>query len=322
MAEYFFEFEKRKDYYKLTNNLYSAYTKGKSFSKSLLRKVKEELNNWLENPNQVQIYTRFLNEIEKRGVNSFGESVALLPLINNYREIWKELENSENKVEALRNFISRLDACEICTRGLTGKEFFECLTQNVDFLTATQIANFFFPEEFLPLNEEIAQTLKISAENYYEVIKPLKGNNLKNLYAALYVLLQRDEVKINFVKKLLGISRERELLREAVYLWNTGNFYEAHEVLEEVWRIFRNEKIKQCYRGLIRGAIALHKLKEGKKEEAAEVLKQALLDLKDCGDNFRGLNLGEVRVYLEEVLATGELGNPVELKYNIKSEAA
>ncbi|WP_461830028.1 DUF309 domain-containing protein [Aquifex sp.] len=322
MAEYFFEFEKRKHYYKLANNLYNAYTKGKSFNKSLLKKVKEELNTWLENPNQTQVYARFLNDIEKNGVNTFGESVAILPLINNYREVWRELENAENKIEALRDFITRLDACEICTRGLEGKEFFECLTQNVDFLTATQIANFFFPEEFLPLNEEIAEVLKISKENYYEIIKPLKGNNLKNVYAALYVLLQRDVVKINFVKRLLGISRERELLREAIYLWNTGNFYAAHETLEEVWGLFKNENIKRCYRGLIRAAIALHRLKEGSKEAAMNVLKQALLDMKDCEDNFRGINLGEVRAYLEEVLATGEIGNPVELKYNIKSEAA
>ena len=322
MAEYFFEFEKRKHYYKLTNNLYNAYTKGKNINKSLLKRVKENLNAWLGNPNQSHVYARFLNELERYGVRTFGEAVAILPLINNYREIWRELENVENKIEALREYVNKLDTCELCTRGLEGKDFFECLIQNVDFLTATQIANFFFPEEFLPLNEEIAKVLNIGKENYYEVIKPLKGNNLKNVYAVLYILIQRDEPKINFVKKLIGISKEKELLKEAIYLWNTGNFYAAHEILEEVWSLFKNEDIKRCYRGLIRGAIALHKLGEGNKEAALSVLKQALLDMKDCEDNFRGINLGEVRAYLEEVLSTGEIGNPVELKYNIKSEAA
>ena len=320
MAEYFFEFEKRKHYYKIANNLYNAYLKGKSFNRSLLKKVKEDLSLWIDNKNQVQVYSRFFNKIEKEGVNSFGEAVSIIPLINNYKEIWREIESSENKYEALLSFVEKVSECEICTRGLEGEEFFNCLTQYVDFLTATQIANFFFNEEFLPLNEEIAKKLNISSENYFEVLKNLKGANLKNLYGALYVLVQIDSVKINFVKKLLGISRERELLKEAVYLWNTGNFYGAHEVLEEIWNLFKNEDIKRCYRGLIRSAIALHKLKEGQTESALKVIQEALLDMQNCSESFRGLNLGEIRAYLEGVLMTKELGNVPELKYNIKSE--
>ncbi|RUM29377.1 MAG: hypothetical protein DSY32_03335 [Aquifex sp.] len=319
MAEYFFEFEKRKHYYKLANNLYNSYVKGKKFNRSLLKKVKEDLSLWIDNPNQIQVYARFLNEIEKDGVKSFGEGLALIPLINLYREVWRELEEEEDKVTKLRDYILKLDACEICTRGLEGEDFFNCLLENVDFLTATHIANYFFEEEFLPLNEEIARTLNISKENYFEVIKKLKGANLKNLYGALYVLLQRDNVKVNHVKRLLGISREAELLKEAVYAWNTGDFYKAHEILEEIWGLFKNEDIKKCYRGLIRSAIALHKLKEGNTESGLNVVKQALLDMANCPDNFRGINLGEIRAYLEEVLGTKEIGNPPELKYNIKS---
>ncbi len=322
MAEYFFEFEKRKHYYKIANNLYNAYLKGKSFNRSLLKKVKEDLSLWIDNKNQVQVYSRFFNKIEKEGVSSFGEAISIIPLINNYKEIWREIESSENKYEALLSFISKVNECEICTRGLEGKEFFNCLTQYVDFLTATQIANFFFNEEFLPLNEEIAKKLNISSENYFEILKNLKGANLKNLYAVLYVLLQIDGVKINFVKKLLGINRERELLKEAAYMWNTGNFYGAHEILEEIWDLFKNEEIKKCYRGLIRSAIALHKLKEGQTESALKVIKEALLDMQNCSENFRGINLGEIRAYLEEVLMTKELGNVPELKYNIKTEEA
>jgi len=322
MAEYFFEFEKRKHYYKLANNLLSSYEKGKKFNRSLLKKVKENLNLWIDNPNQVQVYSRFLNEIEKRGVESFGQALAIIPLINNYREIWKELERAENKIEKLKEYIEKISNCELCSRGLEGKEFWGCIFENVDFFTATQIANFFFNEEFLPLNEEIAGMLKISPENYLEVVKKLKGANLRNVYASLYVLIQRDSIKINNVKKLLGISRERELLKEVSQAWNSGDFYSAHEILEEIWSLFKNEEVKKCYRGLIRAAIALHRLKEGNEKSAMNVIKQALMDMVNCPDNFRGINLGEIKVYLEEVLGTRELGNPPEFKYNIKSGEA
>ncbi|GAB6066638.1 DUF309 domain-containing protein [Aquifex pyrophilus] len=322
MAEYFLEFEKRKEYYKLANNLLNSYQKGKKFNRSLLKRVKESLNLWIDNPNQIQVYARFLNGIEKEGVKSFGEAIAIVPLINNYRELWREMESSENKPLWLKEYVEKLTVCEICTRGLEGEEFFNCLTQNVDFLTATQVANLFFNEVFLPLNEEIAKLLNISSENYFEVIKRLKGGDLRKVYASLYVLLQRDNVKINHVKRLLGISREKELLKEASYLWNTGEYYRAHEILEEVWGLFKNEEIKKCYRGLIRAAIALHRLKEGKVESATNVIKQALMDMVDCPENFRGINLGEIRAYLEEVLGTKELGNVPEFKYNIKSEEA
>ncbi|NPB07936.1 MAG: DUF309 domain-containing protein [Aquificae bacterium] len=320
MAEYFFEFEKRKHYYKLANNLLGSYERGKKFNRSLLRKVKESLPLWIDNPNQVQVYARFLNEIERDGVRTFGEAVAILPLVNLYREVWRNLEGHENKYEKLREYVEKITYCELAFRGAEGRELFEALRQNVDFFTATQLAGFFREKEFLPLNEEIASLLGINEENYHEILGSLKGANLRNLYAVLYVLLQRDGAKINFTKKLLGIRREREILKEAVLRWNSGDFYGAHELLEEVWSLFRNEDIKKCYRALIRSSIALHKLKEGERETALRVLREALLGMAECPENFRGINLGEIRAYLEEVLATGEIGNPPELKYNIKSE--
>jgi len=320
MAEYFFEFEKRKHYYKLANNLLGSYERGKKFNRSLLKKVKESLSLWVDNPNQVQVYARFLNEIEREGVKTFGEALAILPLVNLYREVWKELEKSQNKYEKLKEYAERITYCELAFRGAEGEELFKALTENVDFFTATQIAGFLKETEFLPLNEEIASLLGINEENYLEVVRGLKGANLRNLYAVLYVLLQRDGAKINFVKKLLGIRREKELLKEAVLRWNSGDFYKAHELLEEVWSLFKNEEIRKCYRALIRSSIGLYRLKEGKRDTAMRILKEALLEMAECPENFRGINLGEIRTYLEEVLATGEIGNPPELKYNIKSE--
>ncbi|NPA33220.1 MAG: DUF309 domain-containing protein [Aquificae bacterium] len=322
MADYFFEFEKRKHYYKLAGNLLASYQRGKSINKGLLKKVKENLHLWVGDPNLVQVYARFLNEIEKEGVSGLGKAVGIVPLVNLYRTIGRKLKDSTNKPEELKRYISGLDACEMCTRGLEGRDFFECLLQNTDFFSATHVANLFFNEEFLPLTEELAGKLGIDEGNYLEVIKPLKGADLRKLFASLYALLEEEPVKINHVKRLLGMSRERELLARVADAWNAEDFWRAHELLEEVWALFKNEETKRCYRALIRASLALHKLKEGQRESALEVLKKALLDMAECSDTFRGINLGEIREYLEEVLATKELGNPPEFKYNIKSEAA
>jgi len=79
MAEYFFEFEKRKDYYKLVNNLLGSYEKGKKFNRSLLKRVKENLNLWIDNPNQIQVYARLLNEIEKTVLRVSDRPLPLYP---------------------------------------------------------------------------------------------------------------------------------------------------------------------------------------------------------------------------------------------------
>ncbi|WP_038040899.1 DUF309 domain-containing protein [Thermus tengchongensis] len=55
-----------------------------------------------------------------------------------------------------------------------------------------------------------------------------------------------------------------EALREAWRLFQEGEYFEAHEVLEEAWREAQGEK-RRFLQGLILLAAALHQTKSGRK---------------------------------------------------------
>jgi predicted metal-dependent hydrolase len=52
----------------------------------------------------------------------------------------------------------------------------------------------------------------------------------------------------------------RDLLEEGLLLFNMGNFYDAHEVWEDLWRETADPVLKTCYQGLIQAAVGLHHL--------------------------------------------------------------
>ncbi|MFN7066132.1 MAG: DUF309 domain-containing protein [Aquificaceae bacterium] len=94
--------------------------------------------------------------------------------------------------------------------------------------------------------------------------------------------------------------REIDLLKEAQRLWNSGDFYSAHEVLEDIWRLFpKEERLKRnCYQGLIRLAIAYNHYICGRKESSLRVLRMAYQQLKECG---KVLDCVDLKVLLKKV---------------------
>ena len=68
-------------------------------------------------------------------------------------------------------------------------------------------------------------------------------------------------------------------LINGIALFNQKEFFEAHEVIEELWRETDGE-LKNFYRGLIQAAAALHHLKRGTFKGGLEVCKSAIALLK------------------------------------------
>lgn len=89
------------------------------------------------------------------------------------------------------------------------------------------------------------------------------------------------------------MSVEEDMLLTVKKLWDEEKFYEAHEVLEDIWRLFHKEDklSRNCYQGLIRLAIAYYHYKCGKKDSALRVLKKVQAQLKECPKNFRYINI-------------------------------
>ncbi len=106
---------------------------------------------------------------------------------------------------------------------------------------------------------------------------------------------------------------EKELLSKAKELWDKGLFYESHEVLEDVWRLFPKEDkhSRNCYQGLIRLAIAYNHYKEGRKDSALRVLKMVRQQLSCCGEVFRSINIRYILSYVEEHIRRLESGQAI-----------
>ncbi|MHB8754078.1 MAG: DUF309 domain-containing protein [Candidatus Acidiferrales bacterium] len=95
-------------------------------------------------------------------------------------------------------------------------------------------------------------------------------------------------------------------------LFNSGEFFKAHEVWEEPWLVAA-EPDKLFLQGLIQLAAAFHHHSRGNREGAKSLLEAALKKLQKFPDQFRGVNLRALRSAANAslaILATGEIATP------------
>lgn len=77
-------------------------------------------------------------------------------------------------------------------------------------------------------------------------------------------------------------------------LFNRREFYEAHEVLEDVWRAAPAES-KKFYQGFVQAAVAFHHFSTGNRVGGRSVMERALRNLTGCPEDFHGV---EVELFL------------------------
>ena len=77
-------------------------------------------------------------------------------------------------------------------------------------------------------------------------------------------------------------------------LFNEGRFFEAHEIWEEAWRATSRPE-KQTIQGMVQIAAALHHFSRGNLVGASSLMKRGLQNLEGCGDDFRGLDINQLR---------------------------
>ncbi len=68
---------------------------------------------------------------------------------------------------------------------------------------------------------------------------------------------------------------ERKYFLEGIELFNAGEFFEAHEVWEEVWRMSTGDKAR-FYQGLIQGAVVLEHMNRNNPRGVQAVWKTML----------------------------------------------
>ncbi|MFB3915254.1 MAG: DUF309 domain-containing protein [Terriglobales bacterium] len=82
-------------------------------------------------------------------------------------------------------------------------------------------------------------------------------------------------------------------------LFNAEKFFDAHEVLENVWRATDGPE-KNFLQGLIQAAVALHHHSQQNIEGARSVLLRALQNLAPYPGSYGGIDLSALRSELEQ----------------------
>jgi uncharacterized protein len=85
-------------------------------------------------------------------------------------------------------------------------------------------------------------------------------------------------------------SMDSERYRAGIKLFNRAEFFEAHEVLEDVWRKAPQAE-KKFLQGLIQVAVALHHHSKGNLIGAQSLLSRAARNLSAYPEDFGGLQL-------------------------------
>jgi len=75
---------------------------------------------------------------------------------------------------------------------------------------------------------------------------------------------------------------------EGIRLFNQGAFYDAHEVLEDVWRANHGSE-KRFLQGLIQLAVALHHHSQGNLRGTRSLLARSARNLSGYGDEYLGI---------------------------------
>ena len=77
-------------------------------------------------------------------------------------------------------------------------------------------------------------------------------------------------------------EHQRKLLRDGIALFNRGEFFDCHEVLEELWLESTGEP-KKFFQGLIQVAVALYHLRNRNRFGAARLLAAGMEKLAEYG---------------------------------------
>ena len=83
-------------------------------------------------------------------------------------------------------------------------------------------------------------------------------------------------------------------------LFNRAHFFDAHEVLEDVWRALpRDRPLRRHLQGMVQLAVAFHHQSKGNHVGARSVLERAMRNIGGADSSFPDLDLNRLRAELE-----------------------
>jgi predicted metal-dependent hydrolase len=97
-------------------------------------------------------------------------------------------------------------------------------------------------------------------------------------------------------------------LNQGIFFFNSGRYFEAHEVWEEMWRDEQGN-LRLFYQGLVQAAVGLHHFARNNLLGARLQLSKALAKLDLYPAETEGIDLAGLRRDLEAILGSLEKGD-------------
>ncbi len=110
---------------------------------------------------------------------------------------------------------------------------------------------------------------------------------------------------------------EKKLYLDGISLFNNHEFFEAHEVWEDIWHEAYGTKF-EFYQGLIQCAVALEHYRRSNPRGVVSLYDSYRKHLRDVPDVFMGLDVGKLKAEMREALKPVIEANPLPDKGQIE----
>src|SRR3954447_4852588 len=110
---------------------------------------------------------------------------------------------------------------------------------------------------------------------------------------------------------------ERKLYYDGIQLFNEHEFFEAHEVWEDIWHMAYGLKF-EFYQGMIQCAVALEHYRRGNPRGVASLFQSYNRHFKDVPPLFMGLDLKDFLARMRVALAPVLDANPLPAQGEIE----
>ena len=94
---------------------------------------------------------------------------------------------------------------------------------------------------------------------------------------------------------------ERRIFHEGIKLFNEGDWFEAHEVWEDIWHLASGEK-KRFYQGLIQCAVTIEHIRRGNPRGVRGVYQTAVPKFTGITGVYMGIDVPKLLQDLEKVV--------------------
>lgn len=146
----------------------------------------------------------------------------------------------------------------------------------------------------LEIDEELRELVTVNGEQVREFVTPLGDG---------------DDVQV--FPAVAGGAKRSPYLDEGIRLFNAGDYFMAHETLEEHW-IDAEDSERDFYQALIHLAVGFHHYKRDNRNGARSQFFKAAKRLATYPDEFEGVDVQAVRRFLEEAQPKLEKEEPLE----------